>query len=286
MKGTFGATTAMDDSTAEHEALSSTVVTVLMYHDVVDATDPDASGFPGPSAASYKVDVSRFEQHLAAVTAWDQVGAPDVAVDRQGAHTVWRLTFDDGGVSAISSVADLLEQRQWRGMFFVTTDRIGKSGFLSDAHVRELRDRGHIIGSHTRSHPVRLAACTRADIRAQWRDSIEALSELLGEPITVASVPNGSYDRVVAEEAEAAGIRVLFTSDPTRRRRRIGRCLVVGRYSVRANTSAAWVAAVAHGARLPRYKQWIEWRLKRLAERSGHQLYDQVRRTWLARYRQ
>ena len=37
---------------------------VLEYHDIVSGS-PDASGFPGPSAASYKMDRSRFAAHLA-----------------------------------------------------------------------------------------------------------------------------------------------------------------------------------------------------------------------------
>ena len=28
---------------------------VWMYHDVIEAPDPDASGFPGAAAATYKV---------------------------------------------------------------------------------------------------------------------------------------------------------------------------------------------------------------------------------------
>ena len=71
----------------------------------------------------------------------------------------WLITFDDGGVSALQTTADLLEKYGWRGVFFVTTDRIGTPTFLNADHVRELHRRGHVIGSHSCSHPERMSCC-------------------------------------------------------------------------------------------------------------------------------
>ena len=256
--------------------------TVLMYHDVVLASDADASGYTGAGPASFKVDAALFEQHLDAIDA--RVASRDVRVDchrSPASSDGCCLTFDDGGVSAISYVASSLERRGWRGLFFITTDRIGELGFLSAAQILELRTRGHSVGSHSRSHPDRLAELPRESVRAEWRDSIEVLSDILGERVDLASVPNGSYDRTVGEEADTAGVRMLFTSEPTRRTAQVGRCAVMGRYNVRANTQAAWVAAVAAGARVPRYTQWLEWNLKRGVRRVAGGHFSRVRQRWL-----
>ena len=256
--------------------------TVLMYHDVVLGSDADASGYSGAGPASFKVDAALFEQHLDAIDA--RLPSRDVRVDchrSSGSSNGCCLTFDDGGVSAISYVASSLERRGWRGLFFVTTDRIGELGFLSEAQILELRVRGHSVGSHSRSHPNRLAELPRESVRAEWRESIEVLSDILGERVDLASVPNGSYNRTVGEEADSAGIRALFTSEPTRRSAQVGRCAVIGRYNVRANTQAAWVAAVAAGARVPRHTQWLEWNLKRVVRLVAGERFTQVRQRWL-----
>ena len=65
------------------------------------------------------------------------------------------ITVDDGGVSYYTVVADRLERLGWRGHCFVTTDMIGQRGFLTRRQIRELDGRGHIIGSHSASHPTR-----------------------------------------------------------------------------------------------------------------------------------
>ena len=98
----------------------------IMYHDVVENGDFASSGFPGEGAHVYKLRREDFERHL------DAIGAREVA-----------LTFDDGGVSFLHPIADLLEARGRRGCFFITTGRIGTPGFLSEEEVRELHRRGH-----------------------------------------------------------------------------------------------------------------------------------------------
>ena len=262
--------------------MRGTTSTVLMYHDVVLGSDADASGYPGAGPASFKVEAALFEQHLEAIAAY--VASRTVRVSCQPAsasRNACCLTFDDGGVSAISSIASSLERRGWRGLFFVTTDRIGDLGFLSAEQIRELHARGHSVGSHSRSHPDRLAELPRESVRAEWRESIEVLSDILGERVARASVPNGSFNRTVGEEADAAGIRALYTSEPTRRSAQIGRCSIIGRYNVRANTQASWVAAVAAGARPPRYTQWLEWNLKRVVRLVAGEHFTRVRHLWL-----
>ena len=262
--------------------MKATTSAVLMYHDVVAGTDTDASGYPGAGPASFKVEAALFEQHLEAIAAC--VASRTVQVDchpSSASRNACCLTFDDGGVSAISSIASSLERHGWRGLFFVTTDRIGERGFLSAVQIRELHARGHSVGSHSRSHPDRLDLLPRESVRAEWRESLEVLSEILSERVVLASVPNGSYNRTVGEEADAAGIRALYTSEPTTRNARIGHCAIIGRYNVRANTQAAWVASVAAGARAPRYTQWLEWNLKRVVRLVAGEHFTHVRQRWL-----
>src|SRR4051794_27114292 len=131
-------------------------VVSLLFHDVF-ATDPRESGFQSPAADRYKLSVAEFDAQLDNLAS---LRIPDP-----------RLTFDDGGVSYYTHAADRLEGHGWRGHCFITTDCIGRPGFLTVAQARELDRRGHIIGSHTASHPARISTLPAAAIRAEWRDS-------------------------------------------------------------------------------------------------------------------
>ena len=91
------------------------------------------------------------------------------------------LTFDDGGVSCHAPIGGMLEQFGWRGHFFITTSRIGTPGFLSEAQVRDLHRRGHVIGSHSHTHPTRMAALAPDRMESEWRQSLAHLAEILGE---------------------------------------------------------------------------------------------------------
>ena len=258
---------------------------VLMYHDVVDASTPNESGFSGAAPATYKVDAALFGAHLTAIA---RSVTRNVRIERDAFEVPnggVLLTFDDGGVSAATRIAPMLEAHKWHGLFFVTTDRIGTPGFVSEDQVRALWARGHVVGSHTRSHPIRLSSEPRASIDAEWRESVGVLSEIVGDRVITASVPNGAFDNEVVQAAVDAGIRWLFTSDPTRVWWTCGECHVVGRYSVRSGTSADWVAAVATGAVLPRYVQWLQWQAKGVAKRIAGVPYRRARERWSGRHK-
>jgi peptidoglycan/xylan/chitin deacetylase (PgdA/CDA1 family) len=248
----------------------------LMYHDVVPAGAPDASGFPGADAGRYKLTVEEFTAQLEAlrglpvglIEPWPEGPAPLL------------LTFDDGGASAYAPVADLLEERGWRGHFFVAAAYVGQPGFLTRAQVRELRRRGHLVGSHSWSHPRVMRACGAAELREEWRRSASALAEILGEAVRAASVPGGYYSAAVAEAAAEAGIRVLFHSVPVTRVRREGGCLVLGRYAVMAGMRAGQCAALAQGRRPAALREWLRWQAKQAAKGASLGLYLRVR-DWL-----
>ena len=251
----------------------------IMYHDVVENGDFESSGFPGEGAHVYKLRREDFERHL------DAIGAATTAVgtvsQREGRPVL--LTFDDGGVSFHHPIADLLEARCWRGHFFVTTDRIGAPGFVTEAQLRELHHRGHIVGSHSCSHPTRMAALTRAAMDREWRQSIARLSELLGVAVKVASVPGGYYSRDVGESAAASGIEALFTSEPTAHVAMLNGCRVFGRYVVQRGMPPEWSAGFAAGNPGHCWRQSAVWKAKRVAKSLGGNAYLQLRQAILER---
>jgi peptidoglycan/xylan/chitin deacetylase (PgdA/CDA1 family) len=251
----------------------------IMYHDVVENGDFESSGFPGEGAHVYKLRREDFARHLDAIAA--ATAAVATVRDLKGSPVL--LTFDDGGVSFHHPIADLLEGRGWRGHFFITTDRIGTPGFLSEGEVRDLHRRGHVIGSHSCSHPTRMAALSRAELDREWRESVVRLSALVGEPVKVASVPGGYYSRAVGEAAAAAGIEVLFTSEPTAQAGMLNGCMVLGRYVIQRGMAPEWSGGFAAGRPAQCWRQTALWKAKRVAKTVGGSGYLKLRQAILER---
>lgn len=244
----------------------------LMYHDIAALAEREQVGFPGPLAARYKLTPEDFEAHLEAIAA---TGLRVGTIDAGERPPEVAITFDDGGASAPLAAA-ALERRGWRGQFFVTSGRVGTPGFLAPAQLSELHGRGHLIGSHSHSHPTYMGKLTRAELDEEWRLSRERLGELLGAPVRTASVPGGYLSSEVIAAAAAAGYELLFTSEPTARVAHRG-IEVRGRYTIWDSTPAGTAAAYAQGDLRACGRLWLEWNAKKLAKRASPAAYQALR---------
>ena len=246
----------------------------LLFHDVYRG-EPRESGFDSAAADRYKLSISEFETQLSGVARVRS--EPPILASRfllqqvsdnsdQSDKLPYLITVDDGGLSYYTVVADRLERLGWRGHCFVTTNCIGQRGFLTVRQIRELDARGHIIGSHSASHPMRFSACSIPQMRREWTRSREALQDLLGHPVNVASVPGGYFSAVVARTAADAGLRVLFTSEPTTRTRTHHGCFVIGRYTVRARCRDDFASRIVLPPPHTRAAAWAGWNAKKVVK--------------------
>lgn len=181
----------------------------LAFHDITD--EFESSGFRQPIAQKYKAKIDLFRQYLDAVEASDLPVISSLD-DLEGDSPGVVFTFDDGGASS-DIPARMLEERGWRGMFFVTTDLVGTRGFLTREEIQSMHQRGHIIGSHSCSHPDVFRSLTQQQMQYEWGNSCDILSEMLGEKCVVASVPGGDMNSGTITEAVAAGVKYVFTSE-------------------------------------------------------------------------
>lgn len=254
-------------------------IIALEYHDVIDGDDWNSSGFPGNSAATYKMAATRFDKHLDAVATVPNDTGRDVRLIGRpaGSDRPVLFTFDDGGASALCVIADRLERHGWRGHFLMTTGRIGAPGFLSAGELQELHRRGHVIGSHTESHPARMALLPPEDQAREWRHSRQTLEDVLGSPVEVASVPGGYFDATVAQIAAHAGIRWLFTSEPVSAVDVVDGCMVIGRFTLRQTSTAGVARSLVGAAPVARSSQWLKWNAKKMAKRLAGDGYLRLR---------
>jgi peptidoglycan/xylan/chitin deacetylase (PgdA/CDA1 family) len=272
----------------------------LLFHDVYRG-EPRESGFNSAGADRYKLSLPEFETQISGIAHARQeppILASDLTTcERQEVAQPFRaasaglkpcatsgaenafpylLTVDDGGLSYYTLIADRLERLGWRGHCFVTTDCIGQRGFVTTRQIRELDARGHIIGSHSASHPTRFSACSIPQMRREWTRSREALQDVLGHSVNVASVPGGYFSAVVARTAADAGLRVLFTSEPTTRMRTHHGCMVIGRYTVRARCKDDFASRIVLPPPQARAAAWAGWNAKKVVKPLLGSAYPRV----------
>jgi len=248
--------------------------TSLCFHDVLDTEHVK----PGDV---YTLTLSDFSAHLRALE------QQKPSIQTICFHYEWDnqvpvfLTFDDGTAGAYRFAAAGLENYGWRGHFFITTDWIGREGYMDRDQIRDLHQRGHIIGSHSCSHPERMSHLPPQDLVCEWKDSCEILSAIVQSPVKTASVAGGYYSKAVAQAAASAGIKVLFNSEPVSNTGLVDGCLVLGRYSVQSFTLPAVSAGIAAGQVWPQWKQNLLWNAKRALKTAGGERYVSVRRKLL-----
>ena len=253
----------------------------LLYHDVLpDGVPLEQSGFRGP--ARYKLRVSSFNEHLSSIIKIGSSASRVIELVATEPPPLF-LTFDDGGRSCFEVIAPALEEKGWYGHFFIATKFINQPGFMTNRQIAELQEKGHVIGSHSASHPLRMSSLSDGELQEEWEESVRILTELLGRAITVASVPGGGYSKRVAMTAARAGIKVLFTSEPVSQSKCIDGCQILGRYSILDDTSAETAAELAGLETLPRLRQFMWWNAKKVMKIALGRHYLSLRESLLAR---
>lgn len=186
-----------------HSKRSSKDKIVLMYHDVFNDTCIK-TGFNTKGADYYKVSIEQFESQLDAIACLisEKKILPDDVL----------LTFDDGGVSAHEIITPVLERYGFKGHFFIVSELIGMPGFMSENQILDLLARGHMIGSHSATHPSRFESLSTEERKQEWKISLERLNSLSSNTIKEISIPNGYFVREDVGFLKDLGVEVIYHS--------------------------------------------------------------------------
>lgn len=132
-----------------------------------------------------------------------------VALDRDRVQTT--CTFDDGYDSDFLFAAPMLEQKSFRGFFFVVPDLVGKPGYMDWSMIKELTKRGHRIGSHSLSH-IDLTTLNLTEVDFQLVKSKEMIEDQTGKVVDMFSFPFGRFNSALIDKAHLVGYSRVFTS--------------------------------------------------------------------------
>ncbi len=199
----------------------------FLYHEVID--DYSESGFQNKDNLAYMHKTEVFRNHL-------EIYSNHLKINELKKVDQILFTFDDGGISNLKS-AQILEEFGLKGMYFITTKRIGTKGFLAKEDILNLHNSGHIIGSHSHTHPMIFRSLNYEKMVEEWKTSKQILEEIIDEEILYASVPGGDSDLKTYQSASEAGISFVFDSEPILESRFSEDSEIFGRFSVKSQTS-------------------------------------------------
>ncbi len=127
------------------------------------------------------------------------------------------VTFDDGPGPQSLELARQVESAGGRALFFLSTSRLDPDAVpaselaLAESRARELKERGHVIGSHGLYH-VHLGRLSAERVTHELSNSKRILADLLGAPPLWFRPPFGSWRPGLDEVAAAQDLRLLFWS--------------------------------------------------------------------------
>lgn len=240
----------------------------LLIHEVTD--NPNDSGLVRKSALPYKHSIAQFRNYLNLLEKYkESITNPSTQKWLHNYKSI-SITFDDGGISNRKS-AQMLDEIGVKGIFFIVTDRIGTPGFMGEDDIRQLHQSGHIIGSHSHTHPNVFKSLTEAEMLFQWSKSKEILENILGEKVSICSIPGGDASILAYQTALASGYSILFDSEPIDVLRNYHELAIYGRLCLKTSHSNNDLESWLNGDGIKKYQRI--WNTKKFLKRAGYPLY-------------
>lgn len=207
-------------------------VPVLCYHNI----------YTGQDKKSSTLAISR-EQFRAQIQALADSGYHTILPEQLHAYLTTgaplpsrpvMITFDDTRAAHFSIAAPVLQEYGFKGVFFMMTVPIGKTGYMSAGQIQALADSGHVIGAHTWDHP-HLEAAEGWDTVKQLIRPKHQLEKITGRPVRYFAYPFGEWNDAAIRQLRATGYKAAFQLAGRQRDQErlytIRRMMVDGRWS-------------------------------------------------------
>ncbi len=185
-------------------------IPVLMYHHVVAGDKLEAMKV---TPENFQLQMNYLKQHHYRVIGPDEVVA--AKKNHRSPYKNVMITLDDGFEDNYTSALPILESCGFKAMFFIVADWVGKPGFMSWDQILELERRGHIIGSHTVTHPM-LTEIGLQKAKHEIYNSKQWIETALGIPVHFFCYPTGRFNESLEEMVRQAGYDAAFVTAPGR----------------------------------------------------------------------
>ena len=183
-------------------------VPILVYHHVSQSV---SEGSPGLRRLTVTAEVFAQQMQYLQDNGYHVITFSDLAdYFEQGKELPTSpiiISLDDGWETQFEYALPSLEKYHYPATFFVVTDYIGRSGFISWPQLQTLLTDGMRIGSHSRSHPRLAKIKDSAKLWDQIYNSKTILETQLEAPVEEFAYPYGSYNAQAAAVVKLAGYR-------------------------------------------------------------------------------
>lgn len=121
------------------------------------------------------------------------------------------ISFDDGHAEHYTTAAPVLEQHQFRGVFFIQGVVIGKQNYITPSQISDLVARGHAIAAHSWDHPdLRKITHDEKAMAVQLTKTKSRLEGITGQTIDYLAYPNGAWNDAVVAAVKQSGYKAAF----------------------------------------------------------------------------
>lgn len=185
-------------------------VPILCYHQVRDWRDSDSK-----QARDYIVPTERFKAQMQMLAdSGYQTILPDqlIAYLTTGAPLPEKpvmLTFDDTNLDQYTTALPELEKHGFKAVFFIMTVSLNRPRYMTREQVKELSDKGHVIGSHTWDHH-NVKKYEGNDWETQVAKPKRVLEEIIGKPVLYFAYPFGLWNQQTIPELRHHGLTAAF----------------------------------------------------------------------------
>lgn len=94
-------------------------------------------------------------------------------------------------------------------------DAVGEALWMTDDHLRDLAQVGHVVGLHSYSHPTAIDQLDDMEQEREYRRNNAHLTAILGASPRVMSHPNGRYNEFTLNLMQTMGVKTGFRSNMT-----------------------------------------------------------------------
>lgn len=211
-----------NESKNQGQVLSATTqvkeyqIPILMYHYIRDYNDSkDKIG------TNLSVSPQKFEEQLRWLkdNNYQTINPRDLAdPDKKSLSQISNLklksvilTFDDGYRDAYTEAFPILKKYGFKGVFYIITDYVEKPEHASWNELKQMKQEGMIIGSHTVSHPD-LTKQYQNGLVKQLKESKITLEETLAIQVSDFCYPAGKFDEDVIAVLKETGYQTATTT--------------------------------------------------------------------------
>ncbi|GAB3748467.1 polysaccharide deacetylase family protein [Spirosoma pomorum] len=189
-------------------------VPVLCYHQIRDWRPKDSQ-----SAKDYIIPPAAFREHMQILA---DSGYHTILPDQLYAYLATgaplpskpvMITFDDGDLEQYTVAAPELDKHGFKASFFIMTVAIGRRGkqpYMDKAQIKDLSDRGHVIGAHTWDHH-NVKKYQGDDWKIQIDEPNAKLQSITGKPVKYFAYPFGLWNKEALPELKKRGYLAAFS---------------------------------------------------------------------------